>query len=90
MRKRVGYVAVDSGQLMIIDPCGVDLWDEKRHYTRTCQITRQRKVGQLTIQGGMTAVVSGTGFGDGRYPVYATFDEDGWIEKLEVVFQPIP
>jgi len=30
-------------------------------------------------------VVSSTGYGDGGYDVYATY-EDGFVKKLEVVF----
>jgi len=33
-----------------------------------------------------TAVSSDSGYGDGSYPVYATYNEDGRISKIEIIF----
>jgi hypothetical protein len=90
MRKRIGYVTVETGQIMIIDPGLCELWDDARHYPQVCKLTApQKKYGKLTIQDGMSAIVSWTVQGDGRYPVYVTMNSDGEIEKLEIVFEPI-
>ena len=31
-------------------------------------------------------ILTSTGYGDGGYPVYATFNEDGRVAKIEVEF----
>lgn len=102
--RQIGFVAVDSGQLLITDPGYVNGWGEEGfgeapagHYSYggACETTLSAdSAGQLNFpagHGGM-GVVSSTGFGDGLYPVYATYvdDEDGsWgrrIARLEIVF----
>jgi hypothetical protein len=89
MRKRIGYVTVETGQIMIIDPGLCELWNDAHHYPRVCKLTTpQKKYGKLTIQDGMSAIVAGPG-DDGRYPVYVVTNSDGEIEKLEIVFEPI-
>ena len=44
--------------------------------------------GQLKFKLGHdgAGVVSSAGYGDGLYPVYATFNKEGRIKKIEVVF----
>ena len=95
-RYLVGHCAVDSGQLLIVDPCYLDEWqageyDALRHdrqeqaqndYERACRVTLDHLVG-LTLDG--MAVVSSTGYGDGSYPVYATFYR-GRVARLEILF----
>jgi hypothetical protein len=107
----LGYCAVDSGQLMITDPSYISYWDDKAEfgdnvegghfsYPGACdQTLGKHQGGQLYFPAGHSgvAVVSGTGYGDGYYPVYATYrseysDEaclnliDRRIAKLEIVF----
>ena len=69
-RKLLGYAAVDSGQLIIVDPCYLSEWkdgeafdaskdgDEKyldNHYSQCCKVTLENK-----NQGG-EVLVSGVG-----------------------------
>jgi hypothetical protein len=96
-RLRIGGVGVDSGQIMVGDPCYLSDWKDNDFsdqavanraqtydYAGACaQTLSPRRAGMLD-QG--RAVVSSTGYGDGFYPVYATYNEDGIIVKLEVVF----
>ncbi len=94
-RMRIGTCAVDSGQIMIVDPCYLDEYKaddfepgtgtiNEFSYSGACNTTlSQLGAGQL---GSMTAVVASSGYGDGAYPVYATYDEDGVITKLEIEF----
>lgn len=107
----LGWCAVDSGQIMITDPGYVSYWDDKAEYgdnvagghfsyPGACdQTLSSRKGGQLYFPAGHAgvAVVASSGFGDGMYPVYATYrneysDEaclnliDSRIAKLEIVF----
>lgn len=136
MKKFVGNVSVDSGQVLLVDPCylkdykdndfvyrrGVqkdgkiythprwdapikaeggktmnDLraegWEEFSHYpdagefsySGICGVTCKDNVGECAASGIATCVASSSGFGDGNYPVYATF-KDGRVKKLEIVF----
>lgn len=54
-------------------------------YSGACSVTcdGEEKAGELA--NGL-AVVSSTGYGDGCYPVYATENEDGYIVKIEILF----
>lgn len=97
MKKYLGEVAVDSGQVLLCDPCylsswkdGEADWDKKKptnHYAKACRITvGKEQGGQMLIAGkGGTGVVASSGYGDGGYPVYATY-KDGRIAKLEIIF----
>lgn len=95
--KHIGDFTVDSGQAMVGDPCYLDEWDTNRND----EWNLEGKVGQYSYQGasattltdnsagtlGMgTAVVFSTGYGDGVYPVYAQYDEDGRIAKIVIDF----
>ena len=66
-RKHIGNVGIDSGEIVLIDPCYVvqDMADE--------QIKK-------------LIVYSDTGYGDGLYPVYATYNRMGRTTKLEIIF----
>lgn len=96
-RVHVGNVAVDSGQVMVGDPCYLGDWKDNDFseeavatgastydYAGACaQTLSGKRAGEL---GNASAVVSATAWGDGVYPVYATYDQDGRIVKLEVLF----
>lgn len=98
-RHLVGRCGVDSGQLLIIDPCYLSEWkhgdmdgdyDEdkpmtpaKNNYDECCKVTLSQDAGPVLRN---LAVVSNTGWGDGNYPVYATW-KHGRIVKLEVDFE---
>ena len=94
MRKMIGKCGVDSGQIMITDPCYViDGEFTEKHYQQVCEITlADGHAGSLPYDLGHEgkAVVSSSGIGDGVYPVYATYEDvDGWgerIMKLEIDF----
>ena len=75
---KVGECSVDSGQIMIIDPCYVD---DGLDYNKVMQITLSDK-GYGEFEGGF---VTGTLWGDGTYPVYAEF-EGNRISSLTIMF----
>jgi phosphodiesterase/alkaline phosphatase D-like protein len=90
----VGNVGVDSGQVMIVDPCYLDGYDpqtneewdleknkDKFSYQGICHKTLTEKVGQVGL-----AVASSSGYGDGYYPVYAEFDENERVVRLVIDF----
>lgn len=98
---RVGQVGVDAGMVMVGDPCYLDKftdheYDDKKvetqmakrrydySYSGACAATlSEEKAGQLGIG---DAVAVSSGYGDGVYPVYAHYNHEGRIERLEVVF----
>lgn len=103
----IGYVAVDSGQLMLCDPCYVrDFFNDEEYnpqpanengfypfsYNGACGATLSDEIaGQLHFNRGHVGagVAFASGYGDGLYPVYATYVTDGtWgkrISKVEIV-----
>ena len=92
----VGYFCVDSGQAMVGDPCYLDGWNTNEND----EWDLEGKIGEYSYQGASAtsldnisgslgdgkAVVFNTGYGDGVYPVYAKFDEDGRITKIVINF----
>jgi hypothetical protein len=88
----IGKVAVDSGQLLIADPCYLRDWKDgdypgDNHYARACR---------LSLDGGETIRIAGlagngvvfpSGYGDGEYAVYGFLGGDGRILKVEIDFR---
>jgi hypothetical protein len=90
IKKIIGYCGVDSGQLLVIDPCYLNKWkdgdydpDKKldNSYQRACEITVAGDSAGEVQEGG---VVFASGYGDGNYPVVATYNPDGRIIKIEI------
>jgi len=98
--KLIGHVAVDSGQVMVVDPCYIrELWrgnsfisdpNEDGSYTPTNELSydgcctatlSKERAGQAGF-----AVASSSGYGDGEYPVYAEYNDEGQIERLTIEF----
>ena len=75
--EKIGQVFVDSGQLMIIDPCYIPSdWDDnfdsekEESYGGICRVTLADGYGEV-MNGGIFATQ--TYRGDGCYPVYGKF-----------------
>ena len=90
-RERIGSVGVDSGTMMLGDPCYIS--DDKRlhsnkGWSKFCEeiFTKQFDSMGYTQIGRGTAVVTETGYGDGEYPVYITRSREGRVKSLTVVF----
>jgi hypothetical protein len=97
IRKQIGEVGVDAGLCWIGDPCYIlhhdpmpktvgEDWDE------FCDILHEdgqyptcKQFNYELGHPGLGVVVS-TGYGDGVYPVYAEFNEDGRVAKVCVEF----
>jgi hypothetical protein len=85
----IGRVALDSGQLLIADPCYLRDWrdgeaDGDNHYARACRLSLDGG-GTITIAGlAGNGVVVPSGYGDGEYAVYGFLNGDGRIVKVEV------
>jgi len=92
----VGDIAIDSGQAMVGDPCYLDEWNTNRgeewdlegkigqySYQGASATTIKHSMGQL---GNGRAFVFSTGYGDGMYPVYISFDENDRVSKVVIDF----
>lgn len=94
-KKLIGYAPVDSGQLIVIDPCYLAEWkdgeaypkrgdkDYGNHYAKCCEVSDEG--GEVVVAGVAGAgVASRTAYGDGRYPVYRVYDKKGELVRLEI------
>lgn len=97
-RVLVGHCGVDSGQILLADPCYINSFKDGEtfapaeavdgqypfSYNGACGATLSDKsAGQL---GNATGVAVSSGWGDGVYPVYADYDHDGKITSVTIVF----
>jgi hypothetical protein len=93
----VGSFAVDSGQAMVGDPCYLDGWKTNEgeewelegkagdySYHGASAMTISATAGVL---GAGSAVVFSTGYGDGLYPVYVKYDDNGRVVKVVIDFE---
>jgi hypothetical protein len=106
----IGKVAVDSGQIMLTDPCYA-LNDGKSErgfqeggsefahpdindlypysYMGACGATlSEDSCGSMKFALGHegAGVVVSTGYGDGLYPVFVTYNDEGRIASVHIVF----
>ena len=97
--KKIGNVFVDSGQMMVGDPCYLSNWVDSKSldfdgrtgeysYEGACQETTSED--RAGILGGGLSAVCTSGFGDGSYPVYVEYSDEGsWgtrVKSMTVVF----
>ena len=86
---RLGVAGVDSGQLMVCDPCYLGDWVDNQSndavpdgdfsYAGACKKTIEAEGGQLNFKAGHAGagVVFTSGFGDGCYEVLAKVTDYG-------------
>lgn len=96
-RTKIGAVNVDSGSLMIVDPCHIDgAWDSKppkggihsKSYLEVMSVLDQSRSGPiLHASDGKTGlgICLSTEWGDGEYEVFSVRGEQGELEKIEIV-----
>ena len=85
-RLLAGHVCVDSGQVMIVDPCYVMDTDSDAFGTVCDVTTTGHRVGEFLAAGtGGTGVASSSGHGDGIYEVWAEL-VDGCVARLLIEF----
>jgi len=95
-QKLIGFCGVDSGQILLTDPCYLSNWKDDEpfkknkkktkgnySYSGACDITcDDNQAGQLKNENGaQVGVVATTGLGDGVYPVYAEYQNEGEFGK---------
>lgn len=93
----MGYVGVDSGQLMVVDPCYLGKWEDNdaefdesievnpRSYAAACRNTLSEKgFGEIPFERGHAgfAVTFASGLGDGHYPVIGWVADDDYWEHV--------
>ena len=95
--KQIGEIGVDAGLCWIGDPCYILHKDQPpkaigTSWAEFCDILREddqypvcKQFGYDLGHSGLGIVVS-TGYGDGVYPVYAEFNDDGRIASVCVEF----
>ena len=89
----LGTVAVDSGQLYIVDPCQLKTWKDGEYnsneaptndYAKACTLTMEEGHGQIKH-----GVVSQTALGDGSYSVKGFTNEDGIVTQIVIDLNPL-
>ena len=87
-KQKLGTVSVDSGTLMIVDPCYVlrrDVkFDGKKEYQKVID-AEEESVCAWSHLGELALGFGGFG-GDGVFPVYGYYDDKGILVKVEIVF----
>jgi hypothetical protein len=80
----VGHCGVDSGQILIVDPCYVlaDNYEDNGPYRQCCDVT----LGDDSAGEAALGVATATNYGDGNYPVYVTYDSSGRPTEARIVF----
>lgn len=97
--KLIGHIGVDSGQMLLCDPCYIDsMWSKddvpndfrdlspyegKFNYLGAAQATLSEKKSGILDKG--SGAVCSTGNGDGLYPVYVTYEGDR-VSEMRIVF----
>ena len=99
-RKILGYCAVDSGQILMVDPCYLADWkdgqfepgkDGDNHYAIACRTTMSKDQGGEMLISSIAGrgVVASSGLGDGNYPVYANYTNIGTKSKPDIRIQSL-
>lgn len=79
--ERVGYIGVDAGVVMFVDPCYI-VPDED--WGRFCDELLVEEIDDVTkMRGG---IVVGTAWGDGSYPVEVRRLPNGRVAEVRVIF----
>ena len=95
----IGVVGVDSGQLLIADPCYIDSeWkrgidfdkgkDKEFSYGGCCKATvSEEGYGQLNYKRGHVGVgvAFSSGYGDGCYQVWGKKNKEGRIIEVKII-----
>jgi hypothetical protein len=96
MKKIIGHVPVDSGQVIIVDPCYLSGWvhgdyiandntPPTSNYDEACKVTVGEPGYGKIKKNNVYGLASGTAYGDGYYPVVAEL-KGSRILSLTIVF----
>jgi len=90
---RAGSVPVDSGQLMVIDPCYVEDGFATEHdatptgvnYAGACKASlSSKRCGAMRSNAMPLGFCASSGYGDGVYPVFVKYNADGRIVGIRI------
>jgi hypothetical protein len=81
-----GYCGVDSGQLMIVDPCYVMTDEQYDELLADDAEYRPIRSVRHHITKNTVGVVVRTGYGDGCYPVNIKLNAEGRVMSVTVTF----
>lgn len=82
--QKVGICCVDSGQLLIVDPCYLPLKDDAI-YDEYCK-EHNKFVNEIVISKPFgIGVITSTGYGDGGYEVFIK-KEKNRVKEIKIVF----
>ena len=99
--KLAGFCGVDSGQIMVIDPCyafkdnyfGIDDKPTGGNYDAICRVSIADTFGEFPLPAngysGNVGVVTSSGYGDGKSPVFVSVNADGRVVELRIAFDGI-
>jgi len=90
-RVKIGHVGIDSGTLILIDPCYVKYikdihTDDQKTWSHFCKDVLADMDEKYDFVECNEGIIFSNRIGDGSFPVYAHYDEDHRIKKIEVVF----
>jgi hypothetical protein len=89
-KELIGYCGVDSGQLLIVDPCYLHDWkhgeydDLDSSYREVCDVTLGPKQAGSAFND--MGVALSTGYGDGNYPIFIKRNSEGRIIQVIIDF----
>ena len=92
--EQIGTLMVDAGIIMLGDPC-YTLSDDASHRTdiakdwsKFCKASYDEDGNEVVAPlGDGIAIVVGTGYGDGEYPVFVERDSTGRVMRVTVEFE---
>lgn len=86
--KKIGTVCVDSGQLLLVDPCYLGKKQFKDLYQECCDATYDEKNPKKVFDQVINSLglCTSTGYGDGEYSVYAEV-KSGRVMKIVIDFE---
>lgn len=80
----VGYIGVDSGTVMVVDPCYIIAEDKWMDFHHEYAGRNGFETHSAEMECGGVAVT--TAHGDGEYPVEARFDTYGRVLEIRIKF----
>lgn len=93
-RVQVGTVGVDAGLIWVGDPCyvlGEDASHGVKKWSEFCDILDKNGYFDSSVRfteplGSDVGLAIESGYGDGVYPVFVTYNFEGRVAKVEVIF----
>jgi len=86
-KKLIGHCGVDAGMLIILDPCYVKrekLLTDPEKWQEFCDTYYKENPGNSKEM--CNGVIFNTRNGDGNFPVYAHYNKEGELLRVEVSF----